>query len=156
MVHAHHILLCAHLPREIVVVKYLHSKKIIHNDLHGSNILINDEKNIPYIIDFGMATNMHQGKVYNIAGTSRHAAFNRNHPYLAHELRNKPESRTCAATDVYSLGYCLYILTPSGSSVKNTVIHDISKRMMHPDRVKRLLLEDVVIKLYAHLTSLVK
>lgn len=77
--------------REIVDgLTFLHEKGILHNDLHGDNILIRSSGS-PCIIDFGKATLADCPMIYNItAGSKEQKMFNKIHLHLAHELRNIP------------------------------------------------------------------
>ena len=134
-------------------LKYMHSSKILHNDLHMSNIIIKVD-DIPVIIDFGKATHVTKGKVYNIVGTPHQAIYKKQHIYLAHELRYTNGIATNPSTDVYSLGFCLHFLASAasdGTNVNNLTVHEVSKRMMHTDPEKRYSIEDVIIKLSANL-----
>ena len=84
---------------------FLHDKGILHNDLHGKNILIRHTK-IPCIIDFGKATLIRSPLVYDsVPDSKEQKLFNSVHKHLAYELRNVPNSPQTTQTDVYSLGY---------------------------------------------------
>lgn len=86
-------------------LSFLHGKGVLHNDLHGKNILIRHTK-CPCIIDFGKATLISSPLVYDIEPDSKEQKlFNSVHKHLAYELRNEPNSPQTTQTDVYSLGY---------------------------------------------------
>jgi serine/threonine-protein kinase len=38
-------------------LEYAHSKKIIHRDIKPENIIINNDRNLAYLVDFGIALN---------------------------------------------------------------------------------------------------
>ncbi|XP_066924648.1 uncharacterized protein [Clytia hemisphaerica] len=92
--------------RELVEgLAFIHERNILHNDLHGDNILLRPSLS-PCIIDFGKATLITCPMVYDITpGSKEQAVYNKRHPHLAYELRNVPKTKQSEATDVYSLGY---------------------------------------------------
>jgi serine/threonine-protein kinase len=74
---------------------FLHSKNLIHRDVHPGNILINEEKAI--LIDFGLARNSQS--LYSYVST------------FAHQVYAPPEQRRGtrkASVDIYSLSASLY------------------------------------------------
>ena len=56
---------------------YLHSKEILHNDLHSENILIRSDQS-PCIIDLGKATLVEKPFVYNIVPGSKENKLHNN------------------------------------------------------------------------------
>ena len=83
----------------------LHTRGILHNDLHSRNIMLRNVKHVK-IIDFGKATRIDDPVCYSIKpGTPKHAKYNSIHKHLAFELRNIPGSFVSCQTDVYTLGY---------------------------------------------------
>ncbi len=84
---------------------YLHEKGILHNDLHGKNIILRPDHS-PVILDFGKATLISHPFIYNLVhGSKEQILYNKIHRHLAFELRNVPNSPQTTQTDVYSLGY---------------------------------------------------
>ena len=69
----------------------MHSKGLLHNDLHGNNILIRCD-NSPSIIDFGKSTLADHSLLYNIMpgsiGAKKYKNNTKIHRHLGHELRN--------------------------------------------------------------------
>ncbi|KAF8593561.1 kinase-like protein, partial [Ceratobasidium sp. AG-I] len=77
---------------------YLHNRKIIHGDLKGLNVLVDDDE-IPLITDFGNAL-LQQDTLQFTATTAKH---NMSPRWAAPELMT--ESGTCSfSADVYALG----------------------------------------------------
>lgn len=75
---------------------FLHSKDLIHRDVHPGNILINEKKAI--LIDFGLARNSHS--LYSYVT-----------PTYAHQLYAPPEQQRGSrkpSVDIYSLSASLY------------------------------------------------
>ncbi|KAF9466818.1 kinase-like domain-containing protein [Collybia nuda] len=76
-------------------LNYLHSRNIIHGDLKGNNVLIQDETGIPLLSDFGRSRLLEVHGVYTtaFAGASR---------YLAPELMAPPDTYTQAEQDNFT------------------------------------------------------
>lgn len=86
----------------VLGLEYLHSEGIIHGDLHGGNILIN-EKNNACLTDFGLslfadATAYNYGSVHG-GGAGRYRAPELSEP----EEFNQESSRPTCASDIFSL-----------------------------------------------------
>ena len=93
----------------IVIVKtmILHFMGLLHNDIHCSNVLIN-EKFTPKIIDFGKMTLIDATITYNIEnGYKESEKCNKCHHHLAYEIRNVKGTKQSICTDTYSVGYFL-------------------------------------------------
>lgn len=75
-------------------VQEIHDLQIIHNDLKGSNILVNDELDIS-VIDYGCATFKGQILGYSVVKVK----------WLDPELQEK--GRSSYATDAFSVGFAL-------------------------------------------------
>lgn len=125
--------------RELIKgLSHMHSKGLLHNDLHGNNILIRFD-NSPCIIDFGKATLMEHPIVYNIVkGSKESLRYNKIHQHLAYELRNQPNTPQSYLTDIYSLGYNFKAIA-THSHIEP--IMKLSKRMMCVP-LERYTLED--------------
>ena len=82
-------------------VKTMHKNNIIHNDLHNSNIYISD-KDIPYIIDFGLAQKINKPKKYMsfLKGDDVKMFFGANMRNLA---RNNLIKKSISSNDVRDL-----------------------------------------------------
>jgi serine/threonine protein kinase len=87
----------------IDAVSYLHSKGLLHNDIHGGNIIVRDCKFVK-VIDFGKVSMLSNPLTYNLSAEKR-KLYNKNHKHLAYELRNINNSKQSPATDIYSIGY---------------------------------------------------
>ena len=73
------------MPWSCNALSYLHTKGILHNDLHSDNILICPSSYTPVIIDFGKATLLENPVVYYIQpGSIENTKYNRYHCHLAH------------------------------------------------------------------------
>ena len=85
------------------VVKFMHSKKILHNDIKSDNIVVADRVKL---IDFGKETMSSSPLIDNIAcGSADSRIYNTRHRHLVYELRNIPGSRQSNKTDTYYVGY---------------------------------------------------
>lgn len=92
----------------IDAISFMHSKKVLHNDLKSNNIMIDLMQVHLYVIDFGKANLVSCPNTYNIkAGSKKHSLYNNKYRYLATELRNIPGSKQSFFTDIYSLGYII-------------------------------------------------
>lgn len=112
----------------------LHTKGLLHNDLHTRNILIRNTSNVK-VIDFGKSTLIIDPLKYKIEpGSSRHKRFNSIHTFLAYELRNIPGSYQTIASDVYSLGYNIDQIA---RAVKNEGMTLLALNMMSKTPEKR-------------------
>ncbi|KAJ7646318.1 kinase-like domain-containing protein, partial [Mycena polygramma] len=86
---------------------YLHSQNIVHGDLRGTNVLIDDEEH-SRLADFGLAivTDATRGTTSTVGGSTR---------WMAPELLDESESkRPTTASDVYAFS-CLCIELYTGA-----------------------------------------
>ena len=90
----------------VKAIIFVHSMGLLHNDIHCSNVLIN-EKFIPKIIDFGKATLTDAPITYNIENGSNESEKYKCHRHLAYEIRNVKGTKQSICTDTYSVGYLL-------------------------------------------------
>lgn len=123
-------------------IKFMHSKRLLHNDIKADNIIIS---NVIKVIDFGKTTMLSNPLSYNISpGSKEHEAYNRNHRHLAHELRNIPGSKQTTKTDIYSIGY---MFKHSAASMNYLPIIELGRKMKRTDPTERLSLENAMDKL---------
>ncbi|KAK0449779.1 uncharacterized protein EV420DRAFT_1646775 [Desarmillaria tabescens] len=95
---------------------YLHSKNIVHDDLHGGNVLIDDDGHAR-LADFGLST-----VVAEFRGTSTRRAGAPSHPYgalrwAAPELvfpEEEAEPQLLPSADIYSAGGLILQASTSG------------------------------------------
>lgn len=91
-------------------LKFIHENDIIHRDIKGSNILLDDKKEICYISDFGCsekAIELLSKTEKKISGTLY---------YLAPELiRAEKELKYSKATDIYAFGCTVYEMLNNGN-----------------------------------------
>ena len=86
---------------------FMHKLGILHNDVKGNNLILHYNPTLQLkIIDFGKATLVSNSEYYNLDEKEK-KKYNKNHRYLAHELRNIPHSKQTVLTDTYSVGYVL-------------------------------------------------
>lgn len=132
--------------RDLVnALHYMHGKHILHNDLHGKNILLRPVNNIPCIIDFGKATLAECPVIYNIQeGSKESKLYNKYHLHIAHELRSCPNTPQSFATDVYSLGYNFRNI---GHYHQILGISRLAKKMLKADPLERYTLDDCLVNL---------
>lgn len=83
---------------------YAHSRGVLHRDLKPSNILIADEGNQPFVVDFGLArdtTTSHESltRSGSVIGTPA---------YMAPEQAAGKRGQVGRTSDVYSLGAIMY------------------------------------------------
>jgi non-specific serine/threonine protein kinase/serine/threonine-protein kinase len=92
-------------------VQHAHQKAIIHRDLKPSNILVvlQDEKAVPKIIDFGLAKAMAQRLTERTMYTEPGLMLG-TPGYMSPEQADMAERNVDTRTDVYSLGVILYEL----------------------------------------------
>ena len=85
-------------------LKFLHGLGILHNDLKADNVLLHGLMYNVKIIDFGKCTLSSNPIVYNLSSEDV-VKYNLKHGYLAHELRNVPNSKQSELSDTYSVSY---------------------------------------------------
>ena len=131
--------------RELIdALKFMHSKSILHNDIHGDNILLR-YNNSPCMIDFGKSTLSSSPLIYDIIpGSKEHKYYNTHHLHLAHELRNIPNSPQTFSTDIYSLGYLFKIV---GKHQNIQEITYLGHKMTKDDQYERYSLVDCSVHL---------
>ena len=131
--------------REVVEgLAYIHKENILHNDLHGENILLRPSLS-PCIIDFGKATLISSPMMYDIApGSKEQDIYNKRHQHLAFELRNVQKTKQSEATDVYSLGYNFKNIGKFESIKELTTL---SLKMLKEDPASRYPLIDCSVNL---------
>ena len=93
------------LPSVFITLDQMHDNGIIHRDISPGNLMLTED-NILYLIDFGTATSLSEGKL-------------RNHLSFRHKGLESPEhsdiSRQGPWTDIYSLcSTIVYLLTGEG------------------------------------------
>jgi len=121
-------------------VKFMHINALLHNDLKSNNVLLKGIHLTPILIDMGKVTSRYSPEVYKLSEKQR-GRYNKNHPYLAHELRNTHGSKQSSATDVYSLGYIFKAISNSGN---NQFLKGLSAKMLDNSPGKRLNLFQVI------------
>lgn len=100
---------------------YAHEHGVLHRDIKPSNIVL-DEKNVPYITDFGLARLIQQGS----SSMSQGAMIGTPH-YISPE-QALGQGELDARTDIYSLGVVLYELVvgrvPFIGDTPFSIVHD--------------------------------
>ena len=84
-------------------IDYAHSQGVLHRDLKPSNILIADEDNKPYVLDFGLARDVHAAESLTRTGSVIGTPA-----YMAPEQAAGKRGQVGPVSDVYSLGAILY------------------------------------------------
>ncbi|XP_066915199.1 raf homolog serine/threonine-protein kinase-like [Clytia hemisphaerica] len=136
---------CFEICRKLVAgMTYLHDNGILHNDLHGRNIILRPDHS-PCIVDFGKATLVTSPIIYNLTyGSKEQILYNKVHRHLAYELRNVPNSPQTPQTDVYSLGYNFESILKINS---HKDIKYVAGQMMKKDPISRFNLNDCSVNL---------
>ena len=89
---------------------FFHSMGLLHNDIHCSNVLIN-EKFIQKIKDFGKMTLTDAPITYDIENVSKKSEkYSKCHPHLAYKIRNVKRTAQSICTDTYFVDYLLKII----------------------------------------------
>jgi WD40 repeat protein/serine/threonine protein kinase len=110
-------------------VQHAHQKGVIHRDLKPSNILVadHDGRAIPKIIDFGIATAIHNELPRDKPGTAGFTQLMGTPAYMSPEQAAVDGSEVDTRSDIYSLGLILHeLLTgrrpPPGRGLLDRVI----------------------------------
>eukprot|EP01017_Pseudomicrothorax_dubius_P033476 TRINITY_DN4486_c0_g2_i3.p1 TRINITY_DN4486_c0_g2~~TRINITY_DN4486_c0_g2_i3.p1 ORF type:complete len:713 (-),score=90.89 TRINITY_DN4486_c0_g2_i3:196-2334(-) len=102
--------------RQIVsAVQYLHANNVLHRDLKLDNILVDSNKGIVKLADFGVSKKMRPGKIiHEECGTPA---------FMAPEQVRK-EGYEGMASDIWSLGVVLYSMTSGTLPFKSKDTHE--------------------------------
>ena len=92
-------------------MQYAHQKGIIHRDIKPSNILVSEQqdKDIPKIIDFGVAKAINQSLTERTFYTEQGQLMG-TPEYMSPEQANMATEDVDTRSDIYSLGMLLYVL----------------------------------------------
>ena len=115
-------------------VAYLHAHKVIHNDIKGDNIVMQDAAALtptPILLDFELSKVAGADLVALYYGDSGMTSF------AAPELISGMQGRPTAKTDVYSLGRVLYDLFYPGRLSATARVGHVAE-LEFPDGNKRL------------------
>ncbi len=100
---------------------YAHEQGVLHRDIKPSNIIL-DERNVPYLTDFGLARLVRQG------ATSLSQGAMIGTPYYISPEQALGQSELDPRTDIYSLGVVLYQLVvgrvPFEGDTPFSIVHD--------------------------------
>ncbi|KAF0532020.1 kinase-like protein [Gigaspora margarita] len=136
------------IAKDIVLgLTYLHSKGIIHRDLHSNNILINDNKAL--IADFGISKQLDETSISSSGAIGML-------PYIDPQCV-RHNQKPVKESDIYSVGVLLWELTsgrpPSYNPIKTTsenVPSDyivLYEECWSPERDKRPKLDNILVTL---------
>ena len=89
-------------------LSFLHSREILHLDLHTSNVMVSKETS--KIIDFGKATLIKHPVTYFLDSVEKEE-YNKRYQQIEYELRNEKNYKTNYCSDVYSLGAITLFMT---------------------------------------------
>lgn len=100
---------------------YAHEKGVLHRDIKPSNMLI-DERDLPYISDFGLA------RIAQVGDSTISHDLMLGTPWYISPEQAKGERDLTPATDVYSFGIILYELllgrTPFSGDTPYAIVHE--------------------------------
>ena len=100
---------------------YAHEKGVLHRDMKPSNVLI-DERDLPYISDFGLA------RIAQVGDSTISHDLMLGTPWYISPEQAKGERDLTPATDVYSFGIILYELllgqTPFSGDTPYAIVHE--------------------------------
>ncbi|THH28464.1 hypothetical protein EUX98_g5719 [Antrodiella citrinella] len=124
-----------------VGLAYLHEEGIIHGDLHGGNVLVNDDATI-CLTDFGMAL-IAEASGYNYASAHGGGAVYWQAPeVIDHEAFGLPSSRPTFASDVYSFACTCIELYTGLAPFSDLTLVQYSRRILNGLRPPRPQLYD--------------
>lgn len=88
-------------------VQYIHLKEILHNDIKGDNIVLDNRQSgvCSVLIDFGKGCFVSDAKFYKLS-TEEKRLYSHEHPQVAPEVRDGHYKQS-ESSDVYSLGRVL-------------------------------------------------
>jgi len=100
---------------------YAHEKDVLHRDIKPSNILI-DERDMPYITDFGLA------RIAEVGESTISHDMMLGTPYYISPEQAKGEKNLAPTTDIYSFGIILYELlvgtVPFTADTPYAIVHN--------------------------------
>lgn len=100
---------------------YAHEKGVLHRDIKPSNVLI-DERDLPYISDFGLA------RIAQVGDSTISHDLMLGTPWYISPEQARGERDLTPATDVYSFGIILYELllgrTPFSGDTPYAIVHE--------------------------------
>ena len=123
-------------------INSLHTKKILHNDIHASNIVLKNN-NEPVIVDLGKATSMLCPKVYGYISRSKQLKIMKKHPQLAPELVSNQGAQS-VETDIYSIGV-VFLNVGHSQNIPELVL--LARRLSHKRISERPSLGDTLLAL---------
>ena len=126
-------------------VDFLHSREIIHLDIHASNVLASQEA--VKLIDFGKASLTNFPITYNLTAAERDL-YNKRYQQIEYELRNEKLCKTGLSSDVYSIGVLLTYIAEKCfvSKPLQTFLLSLGDRCCTPRSIRNsvaLLIEDL-------------
>ena len=96
----------ANITRQIVsAFAALHSKGILHCDIHTKNVLLYEVNSLVKVVDFGMACLIRKSRVYDIGGTPQEAVWDERYPHVAYEIRHRERQPANCATDTFMVDF---------------------------------------------------
>ena len=115
----------------------LHGRGIIHNDIHGKNVLWHPVSQMVKVVDLGLACLIDVPHIYNIAGTEKEALWDQRYPHVAYEVRKVKGQPSTPQTDTFSIGVLLRNL---GLKVGNEQVCNVGNALSVNNPMKRLSL----------------
>ena len=115
----------------------LHGRGVLHNDIHGKNVLFHPVLQIVKVVDLGLACLISRPHIHNIVGTEKEALWDQRYPHVAYEIRKVKGQPSTTQTDTFSIGVLLCDL---GSKAGNKLVYNVGKRLSVNDPTERLSL----------------
>lgn len=132
-------------------INEIHSKFIIHKDINSSNIVLNIQKNIVNLIDFGLADTFSK----NLPELSTGGYFEGSYQSVSPEQTGTFNRTIDYRSDLYSLGVTLYELFTNqlpfkGASAREWVYNHIASKPIPPHTLNQVIpetLSNIILKL---------
>lgn len=127
------------------IIKFLHSKHFVHNDIKPDNILLDSDRDeiiFPVLTDFGITSILKSADVVQGMKVSQIQAATRSYsaPEILNALKGKVEYCPTPKSDVYSFGMVIYELFTRRKPWPARFIDELVVRGIRPELNKEMIL----------------